>query len=89
VTTKLPNVNGAARLALDAPQGVVEPLRPRPRGLQAGEDVGGEPNASVLDHSGGDLAGPHLGLVDGRVVPEQGDDLPGLPRGRGRPQRRH
>ena len=44
-----------------------------------GDDVG-EPNAGVLDHGSGDLAGPRRGPVDGRVVPEQGDYLPGRER---------
>jgi len=96
VAALLPHVNGAARLAQDAPQSAVKPLRPRTRGLQAGWDDAGEPDAGVLDHGSGYFARANRGPVDKRVVPEQGDDLSGRQRvpplrgrhrGRGRPQR--
>jgi len=76
VAAILPHVDGAARSAQDVPQSGVQLLLPRTRGLQAGGDDASEPDAGVLDHGSSDLAGPHRGPVDGRVVPEYGDDLP-------------
>jgi len=96
VAAVLPHVDGVARRAQDTPQSGAKPLRPRTRGLQAGGDDAGEPDAGEMDHGSGDLAGPHRGPADGRVVPEQSDDLAGRERvlplrgrrqGRGRPRR--
>jgi len=96
VATILPHVDGAACCTQDALQSGVKSLRPRTRGLQAWGDDPVEPDAGVLDRRSGDLAVPHRGPVDGRVVPEQGDDLPGRERvsplrgrhwGRRRPRR--
>jgi len=81
----LPNVNWATRPTEYTAQGSMEPLRPSPKGLEAGRQDAGEPDAGVLYQGGGEFRGTHLGPVHGPVMLKQGCDLTGRERD---PQRR-
>jgi len=72
----LPTVDWATRPTEDTPQGGMEPLRPSPRGLEAGRHDAGELDAGVLHQGGGELRGTHLGQFPAPSCPKRATTFP-------------